>query len=83
MASKNTRRNSNKNEPKMKEGAKKQLVIMLISVALMVFSVTQVYYLAKYTLGYDVPQEKLNVYRWVCMLLERRMTFQTKLLMLK
>ena len=70
MANTNERRTSEKNEPKLKVGAKKQLVIMVISVALMVFSVTQVYYLAKYTLGYDVPQEKLGVYRWVCMLLE-------------
>lgn len=70
MASRKTRRGAEKNEPKMKPGAKNQLVIMLISLALMVFSVIQVYYLAKYTLGYDVPQEKLKVYRWVCMLLE-------------
>ena len=70
MASRKTRRGVEKNELKMKAGAKKQLAIMLISVVLMVFSVTQVYYLAKYTLGYDVPQEKLKVYRWVCMLLE-------------
>ncbi|MBQ8043749.1 MAG: hypothetical protein IJ272_06335 [Clostridia bacterium] len=70
MASRKTRRGAQQNEPKMKASAKKQFVIMLISIALMVFSVTQVYYLAKYTLGHDVPQEKLKVYRWVCMLLE-------------
>jgi len=70
MTSRKTRRGAEKKELKMKTGAKKQLIIMLISVVLMVFSATQVYYLAKYTLGYEVPQEKLKVYRWVCMLLE-------------
>jgi len=70
MASRKSRRGSEQSEPKMKTGAKKQLIIMLISIALMVFSVTQVYYLAKYTLGHEVPQEKLRVYKWVCMLLE-------------
>lgn len=70
MASRKTRRGAEPNEPKMKPGAKKQFVVMLISIALMVFSVTQVYYLAKYTLGRDVPQEKLKIYRWVCMILE-------------
>lgn len=70
MASRKARRVSEHKETKMKPGAKKQLVIMIISVVLMVFSVTQVYYLAKYTLGHEVPQEKLKVYRWVYMLLE-------------
>ena len=70
MSSRKTRRGLHEKELKMKTGAKKQLVIMLISIVLMIFSVTQVYYLAKYTLGQDVPEEKLKVYRWVCMLLE-------------
>ena len=70
MANEKTRRNSDNSGPKMKAGAKKKLIIMILSIALMIFSVTQVYYLAKYTLGYDIPQEKLRVYRWVCMLLE-------------
>ena len=70
MASRKTRRYAEQKTPKIKANAKKQIVIMLISIAFMVFSVTQVYYLAKYTLGHDVPQEKLKVYRWVCMLLE-------------
>lgn len=69
MTSRKSRRGSEQSGSKMKKGAKKQLVVMLISVVLMFFSLTQVYYLAKYTLGYDVPQEKLKVYRWVCMLL--------------
>ena len=76
MAERRSRNSCEKNNPKMKPGAKKQLIIMIISVVLMVFSVTQVYYLAKYTLGLDVPKEKLKVYRWVCMLLERNTTIE-------
>ena len=70
MASRKSRRGAEAKSTTMKPGAKKQLVIMLISIALMIFTVTQVYYLAKYTLGYEVPAEKLRVYRWVRMLLE-------------
>lgn len=54
----------------MKKGAKKQLILMVFSVALMIFTITQVYFLAKYTLGLEVKQENLKVYRWVCMLFE-------------
>ena len=68
------RRNSQNKEgnvkPKLKPGAKKQLVIMIISIVLMVFSVVQVYYLARYTFGFDVTQNEMKVYRWVYMLLE-------------
>ena len=70
MASRKSRRGASTKTAAMKSGAKKQLVIMLISVTLMLFTITQVYYLAKYTLGYEVPVEKLSVYRWVSMLLE-------------
>lgn len=70
MASRRTKINSEQSEPKMKQGAKARLIIMLISVCLMVFSVTQVYYLGKFTLGYDVPSEKLKVYVWFCKLLD-------------
>lgn len=70
MTARKARRVVEKNRTKLKSGAKTQLAIMIISVVLMVFSVTQVYYLTKYTLGYDVPYEKLKVYRWVCMLLD-------------
>ena len=70
MATRKARRDLKENEPKLKAGAMKQLIFMIISVAIMFFSVTQVYYLAKYTFGYNVPQEKLKVYRWICMLLE-------------
>ncbi len=70
MASRKSRRGASAKTTTMKPGAKKQLVIMLISIVLMIFTVTQVYYLAKYTLGYEVPAEKLRVYRWVSMLLQ-------------
>ncbi len=68
MASRKSRREATANTTNLKPGAKKQLVIMLISIILMIFTVTQVYYLTKYTLGYEVPAEKLRVYRWVSML---------------
>lgn len=70
MATRRSKINSEQSQPKMKHGAKARLIIMLISVCLMVFSVTQVYYLGKFTLGYDVPSEKLKVYVWFCKLLD-------------
>ncbi len=70
MASRKSRRGNTTKTINMKPGAKKQLVVMLIFIVLMIFTVTQVYYLAKYTLGYEVPAEKLKVYRWVSMLLQ-------------
>ena len=70
MADRRSKINSGQSEPKMKQGAKTRLIIMIISVCLMMFSVTQVYYLGKFTLGYDVPSEKLKVYVWFCKLLD-------------
>lgn len=70
MASRKSRRGNTSTTTNMKPGAKKQFIIMLISIVLMIFTVTQVYYLAKYTLGYNVPAEKLRVYRWVNMLMQ-------------
>ena len=70
MASRKSRRGATTKTTSIKPGAKKQLIVMLISIILMIFTVTQVYYLAKYTLGYEVPAEKLRVYRWVSMLLK-------------
>ena len=70
MASRKSRRGSQQSGTKMKTGAKRQLVIMIISIALMVFSVTQVYYLARYTLGYEVDQKDMSVYTWFYKLLE-------------
>lgn len=70
MASRKSRRGSQHSATKMKVGAKRQLVIMIISIVLMVFSITQVYYLARYTLGYEVEQKDLKVYTWFYKLLE-------------
>ena len=52
---------------KLKEvpNAKAKLIGMLISIALMVFSVSQVYYLAMYTFGREISEDKLAVYKWV------------------
>jgi hypothetical protein len=52
---------------KLKEvpNAKAKLIGMLISIALMVFSVLQVYYLAMYTFGREISEDKLAVYKWV------------------
>ena len=74
MAARRSKNNSEQGEPKMKQGAKARLVIMIISVVLMIFSVTQVYYLSKFTLGYEVPKEKLNLYIWVCKLMDGNAT---------
>ena len=45
--------------------AKKKLITMLICICLMVFSVVQVYYLTKYTLGLEVSKYDMAVYNWV------------------
>lgn len=52
---------------KMKEvpNAKAKLIGMLISVLLMIFTVTQTYYLAMYTLGQEISEDKMAIYKWV------------------
>ena len=52
---------------KMKEvpNAKAKLIGMIISIVLMVFSVTQTYYLAMYTFGREISEDKMSVYKWV------------------
>ena len=52
---------------KMKEvpNAKAKLVGMFVSIGLMLFAVTQTYYLAMYTLGHEISEDKLAVYKWV------------------
>ena len=70
MSRRNSNRQTYNSNPKMKPGAKRRLVIMIISVVLMVFSVVQVYHLARYTFGMKVSQDDIKVYRWVYMLLE-------------
>jgi len=75
MTSRKTRRGYQETTKKKKtENPKKKLIIMFIAVFLIIFSITQVYYLAKYTFGREVPADKLGVYRWVCMLLEGNAT---------
>ena len=69
MANRKSRRGkTKKEESKLSKGAKTKFILMIISVILMIFSATQVYYLAKYTLGYTVAPQKLKVYRWVQLL---------------
>lgn len=67
MASRKSRRNRGEetSTSSLKKNAKTRLVIMIVSVFLMIFSATQVYYLAKYTFGFEISEQKLSVYRWV------------------
>lgn len=76
MSRRRSSREQQNNEVKLKPGAKKQVVIMIISVVLMLFSIVQVYHLARYTFGFEVKQDDLKVYKWVCMLLEGNTTTQ-------
>lgn len=52
---------------KMKEvpNAKAKLIGMIVSIILMVFTVTQTYYLAMYTFGREISEDKMAVYKWV------------------
>ena len=70
MASRKSRRGTQKSVTKMGAGAKRQLILMIISIVLMTFSIAQVYFLARYTLGYEVEQKDLKVYTWFYKLLE-------------
>ena len=68
MSSRKARRIKDENTKRSYSKTKKKLIIMLISVALMIFSVTQVYYLLRYTLGYSVSPSHLKVYKWITLL---------------
>ena len=57
--------------------AKFKLICMCISIILMIFSVTQVYYLTLYTLGKEVSEEKMSVYSWVVKLVNYKETSET------
>ena len=52
---------------KMKEvpNAKAKLIGMIVSIVLMLFTVTQTYYLAMYTFGREISEDKMAVYKWV------------------
>ena len=52
-------------EQKIKSNVKVKLTVMIICVGLMLFSIMQVYYLAKYTLGLEVSSREMAVYNWV------------------
>lgn len=66
MTDRKQRRNvNNKTETKHVKGAGKKLIFMFVSIALMVFCICQVYYLAKYTLGHEISEDKMAVYTWV------------------
>lgn len=54
-----------KEEVKIIPNAKRKLITMMICIVLMVFSITQVYYLARYTLGLEVSSNNMAVYNWV------------------
>ena len=51
-----------KNKKKTK---KKQVIYMVISIAIMLFVIWQGYYLIKYTLGYEVNPKNLIIYKWI------------------
>lgn len=78
MSSRKSRRVSSKENVKVSKKAKKQLILMLVSIVLMIFCITQVYYLAKYTLGKEVPEGKLRVYNWVRLLSSGQETVEGK-----
>ena len=52
---------------KMKEvpNAKAKLIGMIVSIVIMIFSVMQTYYLAMYTFGREISEDKMAVYKWV------------------
>lgn len=60
-----SRRNIKENNVKVMPKAKRKLIIMFVSVALMFFSVIQVYNLTRYTLGLEVTKGQMYVYRFV------------------
>ena len=68
MSSRKERRIEENNKKRSNKKAKRKLIVMLISVALMIFSVFQVLFLLKYTLGYNVSAGHLKVYKWVTLL---------------
>lgn len=68
MSDRKLTKDTQQSEPKLKKGAKKQLFLMILSVFLMIFSITQVYHIVRYTLGYEVQEKHLRIYNWVTML---------------
>ena len=60
-----SRRSVKEEQVKMLPNAKRKLITMIICIVVMVFSITQVYYLARYTLGLEVSSKNMAVYNWV------------------
>ncbi len=66
--------------PKLKEvpNAKAKLIGMIVSIVLMVFTVTQTYYLAMFTFGREISEDKMAVYKWVVKLVNYDENEETK-----
>ena len=60
-----SRRSVKEEQVKMLPNAKRKLITMIICIVVMVFSITQVYYLAIYTLVLEVSSKNMAVYNWV------------------
>lgn len=43
----------------------KQNIYMIISLLIALFIVSQIYFLVRYTLGYEVKSNQLIIYRWI------------------
>ena len=59
-----TRRSVNEKQIKTVPNAKRKLILMIVCIVLMVFSVSQVYYLVRYTFGLEVSSKDMAVYNW-------------------
>jgi len=59
------KRNVKKENVKAIPNARRKLMTMVICICLMLFSLVQVYYLARYTLGLEVSNGEMAVYNWV------------------
>lgn len=60
-----SRRNVKEEKVKTIPNARRKLIIMVICICLMLFSMVQVYYLARYTFGLEVSSSNMAVYNWV------------------
>lgn len=43
----------------------KQVIYMIISLFTTIFIITQVFFLTKYTLGYEIKSNQLILYKWI------------------
>ena len=60
-----SRRSVKEEQVKTIPNAKRKLITMIVCLVIMLFSVTQVYYLARYTLGLEVYSRNMAVYNWI------------------